>query len=164
MTNYIIPFCILFSIIGCTPKYSDDASIRIGADNCFCKESTEQLVPYDSILKDLESHFNDLGKVQIPINKILKADNYTLFINICMPNNKELFFQAHEKQNYFEIIKKLNDSSLILKKDTLYCARTFCKNISPKFTFVIDVISTDSSVAFQTSQNSKRFNCDHYKM
>ena len=139
-----------------TPDERKDA-IRIGASDGFKKENNEYLIPYDTNSQKPISYFNQLGKIQIPTNKILKGTNYNIYINIALYDNKEVVVNALEKQKQFSILSKNNDS-FFLKNDTLYCSR----NIYAKkdYLYLVDFISNDSVKVAHTHNSGnllKRF-------
>ena len=140
-----LSFLTLFFIAFSCQKDKPEGSLRYSYEEYFLLDNEEKEQPTDSISQNKYSPIAILGKYQMPLNRAITHNNYTVYIGLAMNAKPIDITKASIKMGEYDIFTT-SENNLFFKKDSMFVFRHTYNEPIGNSTVVVNWTSSDSVI------------------
>lgn len=155
---YLTLFYAILSSCVSVPEGPEN-SVRFAYQEYYLLEDGEQEIPTNDINNIPYGPISDLGKYQIPLNRIIEHKDHKVFIGLALSGKVSQIVDASKSIGGYTVLAE-GGNDLFFKSDSLFVYRHVYEEAVEKLTVVANFTSRDSSIVDSFYNNRAKFLSD----
>lgn len=157
----IIPSFFVLTVLlsSCGVKMAEGVE-RFAVKECYKLDKKEKMVGVDSLISEEYAPIYELGKHQMPLNRVFRNESYTTFIGLALNSKADNLYNDHSNAQDLNILKQEFDSKkyhIMFQKEDLLVYRVIYTEPVQKITVVLNFVATDAALIQSLYEDRKNF-------